>query len=89
MCVFGDRHKAVVDLLENELTLMFFVESFEDLLNDMRPLKVLRKLNYMRLEGLGDKKFLSRAVDQVKHRLDCVGASHVAADLDKVLLDHS
>lgn len=79
----------MVDLVKDKLTLLFFVEGAEDLLYHMCTLEVLRELNNVALEGLGDQKLFSRAVDQVKHELNGVGASLVAADLNEVMLDHS
>ncbi len=43
----------------------------------------------MTLEGLCDQMLLRWSVNQVKHELDSVCALLVAADLDKIVLDHS
>lgn len=53
----------MVDLVKDELTLLFFVEGAEDLLYHMCALEVLRKLNDVTFEGLGDQELFGRAVD--------------------------
>lgn len=79
----------MVHLVKDKLTLLLFVKGAKNFLYNMCALEVLRKLDDVALEGLGDQKLFSRAVDQVKHELNGVGASLVAADLNEVMLDHS
>jgi len=76
-------------LVAYELPLGLFRKSAKNFLHNVSSLKVLGQLNYMALECLGDKRLFRWSVDQVKHELNCVGTSFVAADLYKVVLDYS
>ena len=89
ICVLGDSHETFINLIIYELPLGLFRKSAKNFLHNVSSLKVLGQLNYMALECLGDKRLFRWSVDQVKHELNCVGTSFVAADLYKVVLDYS
>lgn len=87
--VFRDKHEVIEDLVEDKLALRLVGEGTEDLLDNMCPLEVLRQLNDMTLERLGDQVLLCRAIDKVEHELDRMRALLVATDLYEVVLNNS